>query len=508
MPTLKQNEIFANRYQLIKKLGVGGYSEVWLAKDNKAGGMEVALKIYSPEKGLDDKGLETFSKEFSLVFNLNHLNLLKPTYFDDYDGSPYLVMPYCKNASMADKIGNISEKELASFIHQAASALAYLHEQQPPIIHQDIKPDNFLIDNSGHFLLADFGISSKIRKTLTKTMGEKNSSGTMAYMPPEKFSREKQTIKAGDIFSLGITLYELLTTELAFGEHGGIALISGAEIPDLPKQYSSELNDITRSCMAKDPWDRPTAETLVEIAKSYELTGKWDITKLPIAKKEVYEEPIIIPKEPEKPRARETVQIPENASDNKKEQPATKPPFDSFGKPLLYVGIAIALFFTIIYFVNNKVPSAEEKAAAEQKIEDSIAQAEQQRINDSIAEAELAYNDSITVVELLKKNEINNYEISPEYNGGENARIKYLQESIKYPDFARERGIQGTVYTTFIVEKDGKLSQIRILRGIGGGCDEEAIRVVKAMPNWNPGKEKGKPVRVQFNMPIKYTLSN
>jgi uncharacterized protein (TIGR02145 family) len=356
MPTLKQNEIFANRYQLIKKLGVGGYSEVWLAKDNKAGGMEVALKIYSPEKGLDDKGLETFSKEFSLAFNLNHAGLLKPIYFDDYEGSPFLVMPYCKNASMADKIGNISEKELAAFIFQATSALAYLHKKEPPIIHQDIKPDNFLIDDEGNYLLADFGISSKIRKTLTKTMGEKNSSGTMAYMPPEKFSRERLTIKAGDIFSLGITLYELLTGELAFGEHGGIALFSGAEIPDLPKQYSSELNEVVRSCMAKDPWDRPTADTLMEIAKNYELNAKWDISKLPIVKKEVHEEQIIIPKEPDKPKARVTIQIPVNKEETEKKQPIAKPPFDSFGKPILFIGIVIALIFTSIYFVKNYDP--------------------------------------------------------------------------------------------------------------------------------------------------------
>jgi serine/threonine protein kinase len=344
MPTLKQNEIFANRYQLIKKLGVGGYSEVWLAKDNKTAGMEVALKIYSPEKGLDDKGLETFSKEFSLVFNLNHLNLLKPTYFDDYDGSPYLVMPYCKNASMADKIGNITKKELASFIHQAASALAYLHEQQPPIIHQDIKPDNFLIDNSGHFLLADFGISSKIRKTLTKTMGEKNSSGTMAYMPPEKFSRDRQTIKAGDIFSLGITLYELLTGELAFGEHGGLSLHGGADIPDLPTKFSSELNELVRSCMAKDPWDRPTADTLMEIARNYELTGKWDITKLPIVIQEVPEKPVIKPKEAEKLEEKETKYIPIIETKIEPELPESK----IKNKKILIISIVLIIMIFIV----------------------------------------------------------------------------------------------------------------------------------------------------------------
>jgi len=97
-------------------------------------------------------------------------------------------------------------------------------------------------------------------------------------------------------------------------------------------------------------------------------------------------------------------------------------------------------------------------------------------------------------------------EASPEYPGGEAARMKFLQENIKYPQMARESGIQGTVYVTFVVEKDGRVTDVRILRGIGGGCDEEAVRVVQNMPKWIPGKQRQKPVRVQFNMPIKFTL--
>jgi protein TonB len=95
----------------------------------------------------------------------------------------------------------------------------------------------------------------------------------------------------------------------------------------------------------------------------------------------------------------------------------------------------------------------------------------------------------------------------PEFKGGAGAMTKYLVESIKYPKTAREKGINGTVYVTYVVEKDGAVSNVKILRGIGGGCDEEAIRVVREMPNWIPGKNKGKPVRVQFNLPIKFALN-
>jgi protein TonB len=97
-------------------------------------------------------------------------------------------------------------------------------------------------------------------------------------------------------------------------------------------------------------------------------------------------------------------------------------------------------------------------------------------------------------------------ESMPEFPGGESSLYKYLAENIKYPQMAKESGIQGRVFVTFVVERDGKVTDVRVLRGIGGGCDEEAIRVVKGMPKWTPGKQRGKSVRVQYNLPVKFTL--
>lgn len=98
-------------------------------------------------------------------------------------------------------------------------------------------------------------------------------------------------------------------------------------------------------------------------------------------------------------------------------------------------------------------------------------------------------------------------EDQPGYPGGDEARLSYLRDNIKYPEMAKESGIQGTVYVTFVVEKDGSISNVKILRGIGGGCDEEAVRVIKNMPKWKPGKQRGRPVRAQFNMPIRFILA-
>ncbi|MFO8129574.1 MAG: energy transducer TonB [Bacteroidales bacterium] len=97
-------------------------------------------------------------------------------------------------------------------------------------------------------------------------------------------------------------------------------------------------------------------------------------------------------------------------------------------------------------------------------------------------------------------------ESMPEFPGGTENLYKYLGENIKYPQMAKESGIQGIVYVTFVVEKDGSVTDVRVLRGIGGGCDEEAIRVVESMPKWNPGKQRGKSVRVQYNLPVKFIL--
>ncbi len=94
----------------------------------------------------------------------------------------------------------------------------------------------------------------------------------------------------------------------------------------------------------------------------------------------------------------------------------------------------------------------------------------------------------------------------PEYPGGEVAMYKFIGENIEYPRMAKESGISGRVFVTFVVERNGSVTDVQILRGIGGGCDEEAIRVIKMMPQWTPGKQRGKPVRVQYRMPIKFTL--
>jgi TonB family protein len=94
----------------------------------------------------------------------------------------------------------------------------------------------------------------------------------------------------------------------------------------------------------------------------------------------------------------------------------------------------------------------------------------------------------------------------PVYPGGDEARAKFIGGNIKYPQTAKEKGVQGKVFVSFVIETDGSVSEVKTQQGIGSGCDEEAIRVVKMMPKWTPGKQAGKNVRVSFTMPIKFAL--
>jgi periplasmic protein TonB len=94
----------------------------------------------------------------------------------------------------------------------------------------------------------------------------------------------------------------------------------------------------------------------------------------------------------------------------------------------------------------------------------------------------------------------------PVYPGGDAALMEFLSDNIRYPDEAKTSGMTGTVIVRFIVEKDGSVTNAKILQGLGGGCNDEVLRVVKLMKQWTPGKQNGKTVRVLYNLPVKFSL--
>ena len=194
-------------------------------------------------------------------------------HFDVYNQCPYLVMPYCPNGSANQLRGNVSETRIWEFIRDVSAGLAYLHAQNPPIIHQDIKLGNILIDENGRFIVTDFGISKKIEfhmQTLRNVKME--SSGTIAYMSPERLNKPPTTVMASDMWSVGICVYELVTGQVLW-EFGGAMQLGGADIPSLGGNYSSQLSQFFQRCLSQNPWERPKAQEAYEEAKA-KLSGK------------------------------------------------------------------------------------------------------------------------------------------------------------------------------------------------------------------------------------------
>ncbi len=265
---MDNNSLFHDRYFLERLLGRGNFSEVWLAKDVKTD-IRVAIKIYAPATGLDDNGLNVFAREFTLVVNANHKNLLKPLHYDTCDRKPYLVIPFCRKGSILKEVGKFNEERAWRLLRDVAAGLAWLHSMNPPVIHQDIKPDNVMIGDNDEFLITDFGVSTHLRSTLRKSMSAAfSSAGTIAYMAPERFGKDNTPIMANDIYSLGATVYEMLSGDTPFGDDGGLVQKKGAEVPDLKGDYSPQLKKVIAKCLQTNPWQRPTAEQLQTYAET------------------------------------------------------------------------------------------------------------------------------------------------------------------------------------------------------------------------------------------------
>ncbi len=282
---------FDGRYLLIRPLSTdGATADVWLSldlntvaaiDDDKLDqisrmsddeieklGLMVAVKIYRPQNALDIEGEQRFRDEYMIVFNCHHANLIHPTNFSICKDTPYLVLPYCKQGSSELLIGNqFTDKEIWKYIQDVASGLAYLHALNPPIIHQDVKPANILLDDTGNFALTDFGISAQ-RGGVHGYFFDDENSGTMAYMAPERFQKDAEPMAQSDIWGFGATLCEILTGRVPFGEDGGRTQAeAGLSIPIIPG-VSNDLQRLIHDCLEPQPGNRPTAQQIADAARA------------------------------------------------------------------------------------------------------------------------------------------------------------------------------------------------------------------------------------------------
>jgi len=223
----KENEIIKERYKIREIIGQGGMGCVYLADDLRLAGRLCALKAVNYDRNLPDDVIkqtrEQFRREATVLARLDHPNLPKVSDFFSDEDRDYLVMDYVPGKDLRElmleekKRGKyLTERDVLNWASQMSDALIYLHSQSPVILHRDIKPSNIKLTPNGIIKLVDFGLVKILisgEKTITVVQGH----GSAYYTPLEQYGGDTgHTDPRSDVYSLGATLYHLLTNKAPF----------------------------------------------------------------------------------------------------------------------------------------------------------------------------------------------------------------------------------------------------------------------------------------------------
>jgi len=242
------------RYHILEQLGEGGMATVYKAFDTRLE-TDVAVKVIRTENltlGTMERALKRFEREAKALARLTHPNIVKVTDYGEYEGKPYLVMPYLPGGTLKQRLGKpIPWQEAARLLIPIAEALDFAHSQN--IIHRDVKPSNILLTQSGQPMLTDFGIAKILDLEETQDLtGTSAAIGTPEYMAPEQ-ATAKTVDRRADIYSFGIVFYEMLTGRKPFVADTPMAvLIKQATEPlPSPRRFVPNLPDAVEKVLIK-----------------------------------------------------------------------------------------------------------------------------------------------------------------------------------------------------------------------------------------------------------------
>jgi serine/threonine protein kinase/tetratricopeptide (TPR) repeat protein len=271
------------RYTLIKILGQGGMGVVWLARDQELE-REVALK-FLPDPIIHDRTLlNDLKNETRRSLELTHKNIVRIYDFVHDERSGCISMEYVDGETLsnlrAEKEKRVFEPdEIALWTSQLCDALDYAHNHAR-IIHRDLKPENLMVNRRGDLKISDFGIARSLGDTVSRLTMEQGRSGTLVYMSPQQLDGERGT-RLDDIYSLGATLYDLLTSKPPFYS-GNIDRQIHERVPPSMTDRRKDLNvepasvpvlweEVIAACLQKDPVKRP--QSALEVANRLELSS-------------------------------------------------------------------------------------------------------------------------------------------------------------------------------------------------------------------------------------------
>ncbi|MFR7385303.1 MAG: Stk1 family PASTA domain-containing Ser/Thr kinase [Anaerostipes sp.] len=264
---LELGTMLSGRYEVLKRVGSGGMADVYMAKDHKLN-RNVAVKVLKSEYVEDEKFLRKFETEAQAVARLSHPNIVNIYDVGIEDGINYIVMELAEGITLKEYIrkkGYLTPKETVEISTQIASAISHAHKNH--IIHRDIKPQNILVSDTGIIKVTDFGIAKATSSnTVTSTA---TAMGSVHYISPEQ-AKGRFCDEKSDIYSLGITMYEMVTGHVPFDHENGvtIALMHLQNEITPPSQIRDGIPDslekIILKCTMKKPEERyQTADDLI-----------------------------------------------------------------------------------------------------------------------------------------------------------------------------------------------------------------------------------------------------
>jgi eukaryotic-like serine/threonine-protein kinase len=277
--TLAVGAVLRERYEIIDLVGQGGMGAVYKANDQRLRGRVCAVKEVLPELaspgGVEDQAQSQFYREASVLARLDHPNLPKVSDYFEQDGRQYLVMDFVPGSDLRQVVEEarrkdtfVPEDDVLAWALQLCDALTYLHTQDPPVLHRDIKPSNIKLTPRGVVKLVDFGLVKLLQPDENRTVTVVQGRGTVAYTPLEQYGGDTgHTDIRSDVYSLGATLYHLLTGQPPADAKQRF-LKPGSLVP--PREINARVSPRTEraiiSALAQHPDDRPpTIEAFREL---------------------------------------------------------------------------------------------------------------------------------------------------------------------------------------------------------------------------------------------------
>lgn len=487
---------------------------------------------------------DKFEREARNLSTLSHPNIVKVLEAFHANGTTYYSMEYIDGISLDKKIaqspqGRMPLTEAIETLKQIGAAIAFMHSRN--MLHLDVKPGNVMMRKDGTAVLIDFGLSKQYTSDGEPESSTKVGAGTPGYAPIEQASYHegKGFPTMMDVYALGGTLFKMLTGQRP--PEASEILNEGFPTDSLRQLFipGNIVNSISKAMapLKKDRW-----QTVDEFVKHLDEHGE----------NTIYEDT-----SSESARSESTTfddrkfshKLQGDFEDNDEDQTES---WFTRNKVVCAVAALLIALVVGLYVTNSKTDKEPQTAATEQptQLADSIAASQEEagetpdgkvadnnetrsdgkptngNNNDghtSPSQASSRPNkttqngqnapEPVRSKPLYKPQPVNKnsvYDVveqMPSFPGGISGLRTYLNQNIRYPAEAQENCVQGRVVVSFVVGKDGHISDVTVLRSVDPSLDKEAVRVVRNMPRWTPGKQGGEPVRVRYNVPVSFRLN-